>query len=458
MSDKEIIKSGLFLYIGSIGIIVTGLLFWLVISRIADVAEVGYSVTVISISSLVAAIITLAIEYPLMQDVHKNKKAYGTALIFVLIITAILAPIILLILGTIYEQSLDTLTIIMGTVLLITAFSSIPKYAMIGILRTGTVLIIETSSIVIRFIVGVTLVFLEYPIVGIVSSAVAMMFFQGIIYSIIAHKNFGFSWGGFGYLKSLLKRGLANITSKISNVVIINLGVALLGILTIDPEAVALFYIALMFSVVASGLSFSLATIAIPVSSKYGIDKSDTSNRIGLALTIPLIAGLISTPQFVLSIVGTNYVEADLVLIILSLAVIPTILTTNAITKFNNLKNLKKLTFTGIVEISVFIFAFFVLVPLIGMIGAAIAIILAYTASSIFAYSNMWNTVSKSLAISLVALFMGWLVAEGLAIFIDFEAVLFITAIVTSFSLLLITKVITFQEITSILKRSNKRR
>jgi O-antigen/teichoic acid export membrane protein len=95
------------------------------------------------------------------------------------------------------------------------------------------------------------------------------------------------------------------------------------------------------------------------------------------------------------------------VLLILSIAVLPSSIVISTISKFNNLDKSRKLIFIGSVEIVTFFVAFFILVPTYGSLGAAISTLIAFVASSI--PSVVWSerALIRYISNSVIAIISG---------------------------------------------------
>jgi O-antigen/teichoic acid export membrane protein len=151
--------------------------------------------------------------------------------------------------------------------------------------------------------------------------------------------------------------------------------------------------------------------MVIPASSASKRDLSTDSMRISLSLIAPLIAALIVAPKFVLSIIGTGYVSGYLSLLVLSIAVLPSSIVINTISKFNTLDKSRKLISIGVVEILTFFLAFFFLVPHYGSLGAALSTLSAFVASSIPSIIWSEHPLIRYVSTSVIAIMIG--VAAG---------------------------------------------
>jgi O-antigen/teichoic acid export membrane protein len=223
----------------------------------------------------------------------------------------------------------------------------------------------------------------------------------------VASKRFTFSVGNLNYFKEIIQDALANMPSKLSRVLILSLSIVLLASFGISSSDIGMFYVALMISIVVGGLTASMAFMIIPQSSASKMDLSSSGMRIGLSLTGPLITALIVAPKAILSIIGTQYAPAEIILLVLSASILPSAITINTISKFNNLNKPIKLISIGSVEILAFLVSFFFLVPSYGALGAAFSTLIAFVSSSCLSLIWSERVVMRYIAISIISIVAG---------------------------------------------------
>jgi O-antigen/teichoic acid export membrane protein len=181
----------------------------------------------------------------------------------------------------------------------------------------------------------------------------------------------------------LIKEGLVNMPSIISRTLIYTLTIVLLAAVGVNDADVGTFYIVLMISLFAGSFVTSSAYMLLPFSSTSGADLSLGSTRLALSLTVPIIAALISSPKFLLSLIGSEYLHGQFALMILSIGIIPFSVVTVGISKFNYLGEVKKLTAIGTVQVISFIIPFLLFTMKYGMVGAAISVLVSYIMSAL---------------------------------------------------------------------------
>jgi O-antigen/teichoic acid export membrane protein len=153
--------------------------------------------------------------------------------------------------------------------------------------------------------------------------------------------------------------------------------------------------------------------MVIPASTKSNENIAPTGLRIGLSFTTPFIILLMTHSTTILGLIGHNYMGAGLELAILGLSILPASITIIAISEFNNTHQLRKILIIGITEIITFLISFSLIVPNTGILGAALATLIAFLISSILAV--LWiNRISiKYIINSIVSIVSGlilWIV------------------------------------------------
>jgi O-antigen/teichoic acid export membrane protein len=196
-------------------------------------------------------------------------------------------------------------------------------------------------------------------------------------------KKLGFSIGDLNYLKDIVRDGVVNMPSIFSRTLIVNLSVVLLATFGITSSEIGVFYISLMVSIVAGSLISSTSYMVIPSSVIAQTDMSASGMRFGISLTAPIIALLLTSPKFVLSFIGTEYVSGEMLLFILALGILPFAIVINTISRLNYFGKSRKLLFIGFLQFVTFLLAFMILVPQFAVMGAALSILISYSFSCI---------------------------------------------------------------------------
>ena len=410
MSVHKFIGPSVLLFLDQTLVAAANWIYWLIISKFSSTSEIGQATTVYSLVLLATTLTQLGLEYPLLKKSsvpsHKS-KILGTILVIELALTLASFPIVIYVINNLYQHSLQGFSWIAVMLLIFSSVGFVARFGLLGISDAKNVLLFDVAGVGIKFAAGYALVAIGFGTFGILISFLlqAVLICGGTL--VIVGRTLPFRMGDIKYIKETIRDGLINTPSKLSKMLILSLSVVLLASFGINGSEIGLYYVALMISIVVGSLASSMAYMVIPASSESKTDLSSGSIRISLSLTAPLIAILISSPKYILHIIGAQYVPAETVLLILSIAIVPSIIVVTAISKFNNLNDSKKLLSIGSIQTLVFLVAFFLLVHSYGTLGASFSILIAFVAALI--PSLIWSDRSsiRYVANSCIAIIAG---------------------------------------------------
>jgi O-antigen/teichoic acid export membrane protein len=417
MQDKnppmrnKFVGQGMLLFIDQILLAITNWLYWIIVSRFASTAEIGQATSVYSLVLLIAIVSQLGLEYPLLKksSLHRS-HVLGTALAIELIMTSgSIAAVIFLANTDMYHASLGGYVLWVAVALLVLSpISFIGRYALLGISNARSVLVFDIAATGAKFLTAYILLSVGFGVFGILFSFVISSLVAAIGMISIAGRRLSFRPVlDKRHIIEVLKEGLSNAPSKLSRTIIMTLSVILLASFGISDSDIGIFYIAMMLSVVGASLSASISFTVIPASTESKVDLSSDSLRLGLSFTAPIVAALITAPRDILSIIGLQYASADTVLLVLSMGILPTAVAINAISKFNNLGHRRKIIAIGVIQTVGFLLSFLILVSYYGILGAAYSILLAYTASAVYAVYVFERAERRYVMNCIVAIIIG---------------------------------------------------
>jgi O-antigen/teichoic acid export membrane protein len=367
-----------------------GWVYWIIVSKIAPVGEIGVATTIYSLIISVATITQLGAEYPLLKRSRADRSnILGTGLFIQVALSVAAFPVVLLVTNTLYDGSLSNFSLISIILLVLVAIEFVGRYVILGILDAKKVLIIDMLGLAMKLLVGYSLVTANYGAFGMLFALFSEFLLIAVAYLFVAKKNFEFRIGKLAYVKDILKDSLVNAPSKWSNMIIINLSVVLLALIGFNQEEVGVFYISLMISIIVGSFASSMAYMVIPASSASKKDLSTYSLKISMSAITPVITILIVAPEQILSLINTDFVPGAKSLMVLAASALPFSITVNIITRLNNLAQPKKLIFIGSLQLTTFLLSFFILAQSFGSVGASFSILLAFTFSAIV--SLMWS-------------------------------------------------------------------
>jgi len=468
VSVKKFVGPSIVLFIDFLVVAAGGWFFWLMISKLTPVEEVGHATTIFSLVVLVTTIIQLGLEYPLLKkSSNESSRILGSALVLEILFALAAIPIVYLLLTNLYEESLQRFTLIAILMIITLPIGFVSRFVLLGISQVKSVFVIDVVSTAIKFLVGYSLVTMEFGALGVLLGFLSNAIVTAGGNLFITTKKFGFQLSGdTSSIKQLLREAVLNTPSKLSGMLIFSLSILLLAYFGLPSSEIGVFYVALMISIVGGGLVSSMAYMVIPASYTSKIDLSIGSIRIGVSLTAPIIAGLITSPGLILSLVGPEYLSGDVILLVLSIGILPYSVVMNTISKFNYLGQSRKLLSIGLIQIITTVSAFSLLVPSYGTFGAALSILISFCAA--FTLSIIWSerALLKYITNSAIAIVLGWIFASicryliNLAsdnILLNEIAILLITVFVT-FQAIILLKNMSVNEIAELvnIKRNNK--
>jgi hypothetical protein len=454
-SSGDFVTPSFFLFLDNILVSVGGWIYWLVISKLTSSSELGLAVTVYSLVMLVTTLTQLGLEYPLLKKSNiPNSEIVGTSFMIELLLTLASIPFVYIVIDTLYDKSVEQFTWISIGLLIILSLEFVFRFGLLGISNSKIVLIIDLIGVGIKLSTGFILVYMSFGTLGILLAYL----FEGlfVIFSSLyfIKKSFSFRMGSIGYFKETIKDALVNTPAKWSKMVIVILSVVLLAIFNISTSEVGIFYVALMITIVVASFASSMAYMVIPSSTTLKKDLSSSSLRLSLSLISPIVVVLLVAPRSILSLIGSEYESAVAVLVILAMAIIPSAITANLISKLNNLDKSKLLVLSGLLQIVTFFIAFFVLVPIYGTIGAAISILIAYLSSSLFLLILSGHGSFRHVFSVCLSVFAGFIMGYMSSMILGYEQqyLIIIISVATSILVILASKNMTIKEMRFLLK------
>lgn len=422
MYQSNLARSSLLLFVDQILVLaVGGWLYWLMVSKLTSPAVVGQATAVYSLVNLVAVLAMVGLEYPLLKRSLENRgHILGTAILIQLLITVSLVPLVMFTVTTIYSDVADLIWIALA-ILFSWPILLATRFVLLGISDSRTVLVIDLIATPLKFVSAYILINQQLGAAGILVSIMVFNIFLAVAGIYFTRKTHGFAMGRIANSIVLLKEGLTNLPAIISRTLIFALGVVLLAALGIEDAQIGTFYIALMISLFAGALVTSSAYMVIPHSNASKSDLSLSGARVSLSMTVPVISVLISVPSFILSLIGEQYVNGDLVLLILSLGMVPFSIVTLGISKLNYLCHYRLLVFVGMVQLVSLLISFFLLTPDYGIVGAAFSIIISYIFASVPLVILSKKQLLVYLANCCIAIAGGWFASYSVSIIFPSE-------------------------------------
>jgi O-antigen/teichoic acid export membrane protein len=455
LTTNKFIGQGILLFTDQILVSITNWLYWIMVSRLASTSEIGQATSVYSLVLLISTVCQIGLEYPLLKkaSLHRS-QILGTALAIELILTsASIAAIIFLANTDMYHASLGQYVLVAVALLVFSPISFVGRFALLGISNARAVLAFDVAATIAKFLSAYILLSMGFGAFGILVSFMIASLVAAITMILIAGRRLSLRpIRDKRYIVEVIKEGLSNAPSKLSRTMIITLSVILLASYGISDSDIGIFYIALMISIVGAGLAASMSFTVIPASAESKSDLSSGSLRLGLSFTAPLIAALVVAPRYILSIIGMEYATADTILLVLSIAILPTAIMMNAVSKFNNSGEQRKIIAIGLIQIAVFLISFVVLVPYYGSLGAAYAILITYVASAAYALCWFKWAERRYIANSIVAIVLGCAAGYAIDLILDQSLAAIVTSVLITSVILLALKNTSISEMRQLVK------
>ncbi|MEM2141457.1 MAG: oligosaccharide flippase family protein [Nitrososphaera sp.] len=408
------------MFISSITLAAGGFVFWLVASQLMPVEEIGYATAAISSISVISSLSALGLEFTLLKRVSEERgKIVGTLFTFEVIANLALLPMVFLIANPLGSEQGVMILVLAASIFVANGIAFIPKSAMLGMMDAKVVIIYDTAAFAARFATLVAFALLDFGAIAILLSLLVHSAILSVVFGITTFRKLGYSLGSMSYLKTILRQGMSNFPTRLSRLIVTNLGVLLFAYVSLDPTVVGVFYIAVMFSIVGSEFATTLSTMAIPASLTRGKEIVVYSTKLGLMLGAPVVALLLSVPEFLLGLLGKSYSQGGMSLFLLSLAIIPTTLVLNGLAKFNAEGKFRMAAIMGLIEISLFLVLFFPLESLYSIEGVALAILVSYIASGGFAAWAFGRHVIGMTLVASLATALGYLSAYASGYVLD---------------------------------------
>jgi O-antigen/teichoic acid export membrane protein len=421
VSVNRFAGSSILLFVDQLLVATGSWIYWLLISKINSTSEIGQATTIYSLALLVTTITQLGLEYPLLKrsSDHNQRQILGTALVIEIAITLASIPIVVSIINNFYEEkSLQQFTWIAVGMIIFSSIGFVARFALLGISNVKNVLVIDIMGVGVKFVTGYALVSIGLGVFGVVMSVLLNIVVVACIALLVVSKRFTFTVGSLAYFKDIIQDALANMPSKLSRVLIFSLSIVLLASFSISSSDIGIFYLALMISIVIGSLTSSIAFMIIPTSSASKTDLSLPGMRISLSLTAPLITALVVAPKAILSMLGPQYTSADIILLVLSTSILPSAITINTVSKFNNLNKPGKLISIGLLEVIAFLVSFVFLVPSYGTLGAAFSTLIAFVSSACLSLIWSERLVMKYIGISIISIITGFVAGRIVSIMV----------------------------------------
>lgn len=380
----RIVRGGLWFYLASIVNLISGFLYWLVISVTAGPVILGYTSAIIGLFSIISGVLNFGLGTSIRRYLGACRgerkcilEYLWSGAWFLTIIYSISGSILILLGLTGFVFGNYTVEMILFTgFLVILGVSQYIIAVLVGLVKTRILFISNVIGNMLRFSIGVLLVFAGFEWIG-ASIGYALLFLSQIIIPITyILKTIGLE---IVFSRETIKKLLhAGFASWLPNTVIL-LGQGL-GVVVVFTARSAFetgyYYIASIVSFLITSVGLSILNIALPVLSGLGEEKREIALKtlhISLALLSPINIYVILYSAPLLGFLGNRYLEASPILSILLISAIPYVITLCIYNFMFANEMYREALFIGLAQNIPRIILYYYLVQIYGGIGVAIA-------------------------------------------------------------------------------------
>lgn len=376
----DVVRGSMWLFLSGVVVNLSGLVFWLVSSRLAGASGVGYAASAVSISGLVSTLLNLGLSYSMLREIPvRGSRAFSSGLL-IAILLSLLGSIVALYtpLSNLYPGfSGYVFLAIAMTILSMISLVSLP--AMVALNMARAYFLVNLFSQVVRISIGVPLVMLGFGGFGAALGMLSASIVSSTGSLAIVARVLGLSRPCLGDLLEVLRIGVSNYPLTLSSALVSG-GVIAAGILTGDPGAAGVTYISLMISQALGLIPSSIASASLPAMMRGASPEIPGFGAyLSASLVLPIAVGIGVSSRSVLSLLGSDFSSHWGVLSILSLSALPYAAVINSLSRMNWERSLARLAIIGIASLAVLALLSPILAGLAGVEGVAIA----YLASSI---------------------------------------------------------------------------
>jgi O-antigen/teichoic acid export membrane protein len=390
----KVTQGAIYLYVENIAAMVSGYVFWLVISRLTTPEVVGTAAAVISLSAIASTIITLGVPISVQRFLGKtflNQKygearEYISASILLLVIVVILSSFFFFILGRDIMNFSEIeftipLLVITNALIISSAFGRLFRGIIIASLKTKILVAAGLLSTVSKFSVSILLIFVGMQATGLTIGITSYFVVETIVMGLTVLALFNKSRSQKSDRKNLkkIKQVLVGGMPAWLPAVVTSLGTQLGTLLVFGWQGsseAGFYYIAYSIYAALAAVVGVIFSITFPVLSAMEKGHSSFSwkvIKISLILSLPFSFCFVFYPKEILSFFGDQYVSAANSLVVLTISLLP-------ITIMGGITNLlyarghyREAMIIGIATSLPRALIYFFLVPIFGGLGSAIA-------------------------------------------------------------------------------------
>jgi len=392
-------RGAAYIYIETIASLISGYIFWIIMSKITTSETIGISSTLFSLAGIVAVVASIGIPIGVQRFIGRSfsdkkldeaKTLVSVALFLVCMGIAACSIVILIAQNWIHEIFDFDLELILIAILFIgsSVLSMLFRSVVIASLKTKSLPIIIISSSIVKLILAAVLLLIGTGTVGLTIGFASNFVLSSILLGIFVMRTIFKS----STTSNLVVRFIAISKSiLVSSIVywipllITTIGSQLGTIVVFGSQGAnqaGVYFLTLTIVIGITSVMKSLFTIALPTLSglrDYRKRFAWHTIRLSAIILLPFSCSLIFYSKEVMELFGQNYINGSSSLEILLLSMLPMAVLTGINTLVYSYGNYRYVLFIGLAVSIPQTLLYFVLVPIYGGAGAAIG----YTVGSI---------------------------------------------------------------------------
>ena len=392
-------RGAAYIYIETIAALISGYIFWVIISKITTSETIGISSTLISLAGIVTVVASIGIPTGVQRFIGKSfgdkkldeaKTLVSVALFLVCMGIAACSIVILIAqnwIHSIYDFDLELILIAIlyiGSAVLFMLFRTV----VISSLNTRSLPIIIFSSSIVKLILTAILLLIGTGVVGLTIGFTSYYVLSSILLGIFVMRTIFKKSSVSNLVASFIASSKSILVSSIVfwiPLLITTIGSQLGTIVVFGSQGANQAGIYFLTLTIVTGITVvmnSLFIIALPTLSSlrdYRKRFSWRAIRFTAIILLPFSCSLIFYSKEVMELFGQNYTKGSSSLEILLLSMLPMVVLTGINTLVYSYGNYRDVLFIGLGVSIPRTLLYFVLVPIYGGAGAAIG----YTLGSI---------------------------------------------------------------------------
>jgi len=418
VSVAKVVRGALYLYVGTLIVNIVSYLYWIIISKFVSPSDVGIASLIINVSTITVGVTSLGIPVGIRRFLGKAYMEGGMAEfrkfasmgLTILLLTSGIAAIFFITFREFIAElaGIEPIFIIMLSILIVlTACNTLLSSLFVSTVRTKVIMILNILNSIIKLVVGTFLVYIGYRALGIVLGILIPISITFMLYLALSVYS-GYLDGvflEFNAVKEILKAGSANWIPRVIFLFGVNFGAVVVYSMRGAFEG-GLYYIAFAIAAVIFSINTSLSGVLFPMLSGMRDRRKRVAwrvTRLALAVVAPISVVVALYGDVALSMFRPEYVQAHGALAILAVGAAPAAIASMINILIYAYGMYRRVFKIGLSSNVPRLFMYFILTPIMGIIGAALSFLIGVftglAAAVFFAYKIGFKISWRDVAI-----------------------------------------------------------